>query len=719
VAIGIVLLATNSPAYEQRRTPTWIPTDVPGVRARLHTGSPYHHLKVGDEDQLAWVIENQGDSDQRLLMVYTIESYDGPKCENRFSFYLTAGAEYRQPIGREELGKRGIKWVTFHLEAGSRETEQQQVSFVYFQPAGPTPGRQRGGFLFSTGYGGGPEPFNEENQELIALAGFKAARFNPGWGTIQPQQDLWNWERLDQAVANHLKYGMEPQFLLYGTPRWAINEKEVQFHEDPAVRKRQEQFHKRPSQNWPPHLDAYRQFAAALARRYGDRVQYYEMWNEPDINFYIGSVPYYVRMLEAGYRGVKSADRDLHVISGGIASLYHNLRKPGLVDAILQDGKRFFDSYGHHRHGEFRFFVEEVPLVQALMEKYGVQQSIFFTETAMDSRFGERHQAETLIKKAVHSWSLGSVGYTWFNVHDSYDPAKKHGEFYGLYTFAGYPKAAYAAHATMARNLLNLSFQQRYDFGNSNLYAYAFGGDKRTVLVAWNEDPSVSAPHLVLQTDASRVEKIDVMGNAEPVSVQDGSVLLLFEGRPTFYVFHEAVEPPVAGGSLLASPGVNYAVPGRDMPLEINFRNPTSAELAVRMSLEKPAALGGGRESRERILQAAAAMTEVFSVSVPADFRGAESTEMNARLDYEIPDLGWSGSLWIPVQSVLFIQAGDYGDAPAWTLDNARQVVNATDADPTAAYLVWKGTHDLNAAGWLACDKGTLKIKVQVDDNEF
>lgn len=717
--LGVALLTSTLHAYEQRRTPTWTPTGVPGVEARIHTGSPYHHLKLGDEGQLAWVIKNGGAAQKKLELVYSIESYSKSKCENRFSFELKSSEEHRQPISRDELGERGIKWVTFHLTDGERNTEEQTLSFVYFQPAGPTPGRQQGGFLFSTGYGGGPEPFNEENQELIALAGFKAARFNPGWGTIQPQKDVWNWDRLDQAVAHHLKYGMEPQFLLYGTPRWAVNEKAVQFHADPTIRKRQEQFHKRPSQNWPPHLDAYRQFASALARRYGDRVRYYEMWNEPDINFYIGSVEYYVKMLEAGYRGVKSADPDLHVISGGIASLYHNLRKPGMVDAILRDGKPYFDSYGHHRHGEFRFFVEEVPLVQALMKKYDVRQPIFFTETAMDSRFGERHQAETLIKKAVHSWSLGAVGYTWFNVHDSYNPARKHGEFYGLYTFAGFPKAAYAAHATLARNLLNLSYKQKYDLGTDSLYAYAFAGDGRTVLVAWNEDPAASAPHLVLRTDSSRVEKIDVMGNSEELTVRDEAVLMVLEDKPFFYVFHETDKPPATGGLLVASSGINYAVPGKNLPLKVDFWNPMSATLPVRTTFRAPVALGGHSESRELDLQPAVESTEVFGIAIPSTFRGAESSEMNARLDYEIPCLGWNGSLQIPVQDVLFIQAGDYAETPAWTLDNARQVVNATDADPTAAYLVWKGPQDLNASGWFACSGDSLKIRVQVNDNAF
>ncbi len=213
IAICFVVLSLTSSllhGYEQKRTPTWTPTGVPGVRARLHTGTPYHHLKVGDEDQLAWVLENEGNSEKKLLMAYSIESYDGIKRENQFSFELKSGTEHRQPIDRRKLGKRGIKWVTFHLEEAGEQTKQQKLSFVYFQPAGPTLGRQKGGFLFSTGYGAGPEPFNEENQELIALAGFKAARFNPGWGTIQPQKDAWNWGRLDQAVANHLKYGMEP-----------------------------------------------------------------------------------------------------------------------------------------------------------------------------------------------------------------------------------------------------------------------------------------------------------------------------------------------------------------------------------------------------------------------------------------------------------------------------------------------------------------------------
>ena len=162
----------------------------------------------------------------------------------------------------------------------------------------------------------------------------------------------------------------------------------------------------------------------------------------------------------------------------------------------------------------------------------------------MDSRFGQRHQAETLVKKAVHAWSLGAVGYTWFNVHDTYNPATKHGEWYGLYTFDGFPKAAYAAHATLARNLLNLTYKRRYDLGNSSFHAYAFAGHGRVVLVAWNEDSNVTPPRPVLQTAAKHVEKIDVMGNAEQIRVKDGAIELRLEDKPCFYAFHETDHIP-------------------------------------------------------------------------------------------------------------------------------------------------------------------------------
>jgi hypothetical protein len=209
------------------------------------------------------------------------------------------------------------------------------------------------------------------------------------------------------------------------------------------------------------------------------------------------------------------------------------------------------------------------------------------------------------------------------------------------------------------------------------------------------------------------------MGNSERLTVKDGATLLVLEDKPFFYAFHGTEKPPATGGVLVASTGVNYAVPGKNVPIKVDFRNPTSATLSVRTTFQQPAALGGQRESRELDLQAAAESTEVFKITVPASFRGAEASDMNARLEYEIPSLGWRGSLQIPVQNVLFIHDGDYGDTQAWTLDNARQVVNATDADPTAVYLVWKGPQDLNALGWLACSGGSLKMKVQVNDNTF
>jgi hypothetical protein len=61
---------------------------------------------------------------------------------------------------------------------------------------------------------------------------------------------------------------------------------------------------------------------------------------------------------------------------------------------------------------------------------------IVFTETGMDTRYGQRHQAETLMKKMSYASAIGAKGYTWYNLMDRAGGEDSHrpGHTYGLLT---------------------------------------------------------------------------------------------------------------------------------------------------------------------------------------------------------------------------------------------------------------------------------------------
>ncbi len=73
----------------------------------------------------------------------------------------------------------------------------------------------------------------------------------------------------------------------------------------------------------PDDPQDFADFAAAVARRYGNRVRYYQLWNEPNVYPEWGTYPIspeeYAELLHAGAQAVRAADPDAVILLGALA----------------------------------------------------------------------------------------------------------------------------------------------------------------------------------------------------------------------------------------------------------------------------------------------------------------------------------------------------------------------------------------------------------------
>jgi hypothetical protein len=110
----------------------------------------------------------------------------------------------------------------------------------------------------------------------------------------------------------------------------------------------------------PDNLQDFYDYVFAVASRYKDRVDAYQIWNEPNLAREWGNRPpnpaEYVELLKVGYRAVKDADPQAVVISAGLAPTTRNdaVAMPdiyfiqGMYDA---GGAPYFDALGVHASG--------------------------------------------------------------------------------------------------------------------------------------------------------------------------------------------------------------------------------------------------------------------------------------------------------------------------------------------------------------------------------
>jgi polysaccharide biosynthesis protein PslG len=188
-------------------------------------------------------------------------------------------------------------------------------------------------------------PALSPGEQRVWLNDFRALgitwiRFDISWAAVQPANaSSYDWSRYDTAVANANAYGIHVDAEVdYSTP-WANigGCSETPDHCQPASPR------------------AYATYAAAIARHFGARVSAEEIWNEPNISKFWRPAPdpaFYVSMLKDAYIAIKSADRSMVVVSGGLAEVLNNgvdISPVTFTRDMYRDGAQgYFDALGDH-----------------------------------------------------------------------------------------------------------------------------------------------------------------------------------------------------------------------------------------------------------------------------------------------------------------------------------------------------------------------------------
>ena len=678
---------------------------IPGLSVALDVGSPLFILQFGDENKAALEIKNTTAKAQGVTMQVEIESFDGTKRSAKAELEVPAKGTAKWPIPRALLGELGIKYVRATLQSGGVAASPVGLSLAYIKPTGQRENRPDD-FIFGIAYGSSPDETRAPVADALSLIGVAAVRTNPNWPSTNRKPDEWNWERADTRLKLNTSRGMETQWLILGTPPWAVV---------PEYKEKEGRDYVKP-----PQPEAWRNFVRAMANRYNDKARYWEIWNEPDIGFFKGTVPQYLEMQRIAYEEIKKADPKQIVLSGGFTSSGHREVKKGMVEGALREGN--FDVLAYHQHGPFDKFQNEIDgYVLPLMKQTGREKMpLYFTETAMDTRYGERHQAETLVKKLTFAWSRGAIGYTWFNMHDfsrGTSPTQP-GQTYGLYTKNGNPKAVYPTYNTLIGVLRGKKFIKQYELPG-NQWAFLFAGGGEQVVVAWNESSSVAGSQLVLRSDATQIESVDLMGNRSGALVAGDKTLWPVENGPRYLVLRGAKSEPTLQDSLVEVSQRFVMVPGQKLSVSTRLSNPLQEARVYNLTWKLPTEFGGQTIEKKVTVAAGASQTAAIEVPIPADYNSRFGTLANVQLGYAMADTPFAGTLKIPLEMGALVVPRAYTDKPTFVLDDQEQVTNLTEADPSTEHLLWRDPNDLSARVSLSHADGALKIRVAVRDDIF
>ncbi len=273
------------------------------------------------------------------------------------------------------------------------------------------------------------------------------------WIYIQPTSAAtYDWSKMDNVINTARSMGFSMTASITMNPAW---------NGTPLV--------------GAPNPDTYATFAAAVAQRYGNQIQAFEIWNEPNaVTFLAPTSPTaYTAMLKAAYTAIKAVDPNATVIAGVLGAV---TTVPGMSLAPQQflagmyaaGAQGFFDALSFHPYNYTLPFsagagvtnspLEQVKALYALMAANGDGAlKVWATEFGNPTSPGgiSQLQQAQMLRDFVTAWSkLPFAGpafvYTANDLNSGYLLDENN---FGLFTTSGIPKLAAHTLATLITQL--------------------------------------------------------------------------------------------------------------------------------------------------------------------------------------------------------------------------------------------------------------------------
>lgn len=154
------------------------------------------------------------------------------------------------------------------------------------------------------------EQYNEAELEqalaLIEAGGFQWLRQTFPWADIEAQAGQYDWAAWDRIVTAVREHNLNFIAVLDTSPGWAQRNPKAADRYSP-----------------PQETTDFGRFAQAFAKRYREDIDYYQIWDEPNLSSHWGNAyvdpASYTRLLREGYIQVKTADPSSFVLTAGLA----------------------------------------------------------------------------------------------------------------------------------------------------------------------------------------------------------------------------------------------------------------------------------------------------------------------------------------------------------------------------------------------------------------
>lgn len=368
-----------------------------------------------------------------------------------------------------------------------------------------------------------------ESPLLAQSAGARWERISLWWNQIQPNgPQEWRTDKLisDTQIEAELQRGMTLVGLLGNPPAWATRNGSVPMNLSLAPTD--------PENYWA-------RFVREMVKRYAGRIDYWIIWNEPDIDTgsdwstWAGSEEEYYQLLKAAYLTARAANPAARIIFGGTTYWADSIKgrklflERVLERAVLDPSSRannfYFDVVNIHIYSKSGDMYDIPTEYRDVLNRYGTKKPIWIGEAnvvpwndpaAPMPPGGYRATMDEQASFFIQGFALAlAAGVERIGAFKLVDGPLHSGEAYGLVRNDGSIRPAFSAFQTAARYFSGFS-NARYNVVEDMERVTMESGDRK-VSVLWNPTPKPSA--IRIRATGTRATRVDKYGRTTPLNV--------------------------------------------------------------------------------------------------------------------------------------------------------------------------------------------------------
>lgn len=561
--------------------------------------------------------------------------------------------------------------------------------------------------------------------ELLKKLGVDIVRDEPfNWNSVEPHENDWQFEKADKYIEKLNEAKIDLESLLCYNVKWASSDGQAS--------------------NWSklaPKLDLYLNYVRKVVDRYKNSVKYWEIWNEPDIGFWLSPTEKYSELFNATSQLINQIDSTAKVINGGFA---FNKRMPNpdfLEKFISQADQKYWNIWAFHDYHTFSDFLARAKQNKQLYEIAGVNIPIWQNEGGFHTlnSGGEREQAITLAKKIITAPSLGLDAYFWYDLRDDGTDSTETEHHFGLVRRNYDPKPAYAVYQNLIRNLYNAQYVNSLNdslipkgvWGHVYRINHVEADSQNYTLVTWVEGSLNKESMLIKPSECSNIVGIsDLMGN--PISyklINHKTQILVNIGSEPIYICIKGDAQKTTIQRIIETSPTLISSPSDSMKMRIMLNNPFPHSVSAVVDIKSSSAGIGWKVTPKKILIPALSSTELSAFSFLNDNilnQNHSNTINDAKVMVKYCGENYSCSSNIKIDNAIVIpyckvsltdsNIISLNRSYSFELNKQENVCNLFSAEPNFE-MHWKNANDLSASAQLAYDEDYLHFYVNVIDD--